>query len=181
MLVKASGHHSTLDHIQDWVQQVIGSGVKRILLVVDYLQKIPVNWSTLQPETEVTTHLTQGLKELAMSTGVRVIAIAASDRAGLKAKRMRFADLRGSSAVQYEADIGLILSNKYGIVSREHLVYNPVEAQAMRDWVVMSIEKNRAGRGAVDMEYRLDAAHFRIVPTGNFVRERLVDEKVVLA
>ena len=181
MLVKASGHHSTLDHIQEWVQEVAISGAKRVLLVVDYLQKIPVNWSTLQPETEVTTYLTQGLKELAMSSGIRIIAIAASDRAGLKAKRMRLADLRGSSAVQYEADIGLILSNKYAIVSREHLVYNPVEAQVMRDWVVMSIEKNRAGRNSVDMEYRLDAAHFRIVPTGNFVRERLVDEKVVLA
>jgi replicative DNA helicase len=181
VLVKASGHHSTLDQIKEWVREVANSGVKRVLLVVDYLQKVPVNWSTLQPETEVTTHLTQGLKEMAMSTGIRAIAIAASDRAGLKAKRMRLADLRGSSALQYEADVGLILSNKYSIVSREHLIYNPVEAQGMRDWVVMSIEKNRAGRNAVDMEFRLDAAHFRIVPTGNFVRERLVDEKVILA
>jgi hypothetical protein len=45
----------------------------------------------------------------------------------------------------------------------------------------MSVEKNRAGRNAVDMEFPLDAAHFRIVPKGDFVRERLVDEKVTLA
>ena len=50
----------------------------------------------------------------------------------------------------------------------------------MRDWVVMSVEKNRAGRNAVDMEYQLDAAHFRMVTKGDFVRERLVDEKVTL-
>ena len=181
VLVKASGDHSTLDDIRRWVEEVAANGGKRLLLVVDYLQKIPVNWSTLQPETEVTTHLTQGLKEMAMSMGIRVIAIAASDRAGLKAKRMRLADLRGSSAVQYEADIGLILNNKWSIISREHLVYNPTQAEAMRNWVVMSVEKNRAGRNAVDMEFPLDAAHFRIVPSGSFVRERLVDEKVVMA
>ena len=181
VLVKASGDHSTLDDIRRWVEDLAAMGSQRMLLVVDYLQKIPVNWSSLQAETEVTTHLTQGLKELAMSMGIRAIAIAASDRAGLKAKRMRLADLRGSSAVQYEADIGLILNNKWSIISREHLVYNPTQAEAMRNFVVMSVEKNRAGRNAVDMEYPLDGAHFRIVPTGDFVRERLVDEKGTLA
>jgi replicative DNA helicase len=163
------------------VQEAAESAPQRLLVVVDYLQKIPVDWSDVQAETEVTTYLTQGLKELAMAMGVRVIAIAASDREGLKAKRMRLSDLRGSSAVQYEADVGLILNNKWAIISREHLVYNPTQAETMRNFVVMSVEKNRAGRNAVDMEYPLDAAHFRIVPTGSFVRERLVDEKVVMA
>ena len=50
----------------------------------------------------------------------------------------------------------------------------------MRNWVVMSVEKNRAGRNAVDMEYQLDAAHFRFATQGDFVREQLIDEKVVL-
>lgn len=93
---------------------------------------------------------------------------------------MRLADLRGSSALQYEADIGLMLHNKHEIVSREYLVYNPGQAEALRNWVVMSVEKNRAGINAVDMEYALDAAHFRMVPTGGFVRERLVDQRVIL-
>jgi len=118
---------------------------------------------------------------MAMALGVRVIAIAASDRAGLKSRRMRLSDLRGSSAVQYEADVGLVLNNKWAIISREHLVYNPALAEAMRTYVVLSVEKNRAGRNTVDMEFQLDAAHFRIVPRGDFVRERLVDDKVVLA
>lgn len=180
VLVKASGDTSTLDRIRWWVQEIAAVGSQRLLLVVDYLQKIPVNLDSLQPETEVTTHLTQGLKELAMAMGIPVIAIAASDRPGLKSKRMRLADLRGSSALQYEADIGLILNNKYAIVSREHMIYNPTQAEAMRNWVVMSVEKNRAGRNAIDMEYALDAAHFRIAPAGRLVRERLVDEKVIL-
>ena len=181
ILAKASGDHSNLERVTEWVEEVLSSGTKRLLLVMDYLQKIPVDRSALTPETEVTTYLTQGLKELAMSHGISVIAIAASDRMGLKAKRMRLSDLRGSSALQYEADIGLILNNKHAIVSREHMVYNPKAAEALRGWVVMSVEKNRSGRNAVDMEYQLDAAHFRMLQEGGFVRDRLVDDKIVLA
>jgi replicative DNA helicase len=180
LLVKASGATSTLEQVAQWAQE-LETMSSRALLVVDYLQKIPVRESELQPETEVTTHLMQGLKDLAMSTGLRMLAIAASDREGLKAKRMRLADLRGSSALQYEADVGLVLNNKYDIVSREHLVYNIGSAEAMRGWVVMSVEKNRAGRTAVDMEHLLDAPHFRLVSKGEYVRDRLIDEKVVLA
>ncbi len=180
-LVKASGETTTLEQMREWVYQVIANGGERVMVVVDYLQKIPINLSSLQPETDVTTYLTQGLKEMAMAMGVHVIAIAASDRSGLKAKRMRLADLRGSSALQYEADMGLIINNKHEIVSREHLVYNLMQAEAMRNWVVISVEKNRAGRHAIDIEHALDTPHFRIVPTGGFVRERLVDEKVITA
>ncbi len=171
---------ASLDLVREWVEQTLAAGATRLLVVIDYLQKIPVRRTTLEPETEVTTFLTQGLKEMAMALGVQVIAIAASDRLGLKARRMRLSDLRGSSALQYEADIGLVLNNKYNILSREHMIYNPSQAEAQRNWVVMSVEKNRAGRNAVDMEYQLDAAHFRIVPRGDFVRDRLVDEKVTL-
>ena len=180
ILVKASGDTSNMSQISEWIGEATPADAKRFLVVVDYLQKIPVNIMRLSPETEVTTFLTQGLKELAMSLGIPIIAIAASDRLGLKSKRMRLSDLRGSSALQYEADIGLILSNKHRIVSREHLVYNLAKAESMRNWVVFSVEKNRAGRNTVDMEYVLDAAHFRIVSDGGFVRERLVDEKVTL-
>jgi len=180
VLVKASGDSSTLYEIRRWMEEIAAAGPPRLLLVVDYLQKIPVDLNRLQPETEVTTFLTQGLKELAMAMGIQVIAIAASDRPGLKSKRMRLSDLRGSSALQYEADVGLILNNKYAILSREHMIYNLSEAEAMRNWVVMSVEKNRAGRSGVDMEYALDGAHFRIVASGRFVRERLVDEKLIL-
>jgi len=180
LLAKGSGDYSTLDQVRDWTQEALAAASGRVLLVVDYLQKIPVDRTAMGPETEVTTRLAHGLKDLAMSLQIPVIAIAASDRPGLKAKRMRLADLRGSSALQYEADIGLILNNKYTIVSREHMVYNLMQAETMRSWVVLSVEKNRAGIHAVDMEYALDAAHFRIVPQGGFVRERLVDEKVTL-
>jgi replicative DNA helicase len=180
ILVKASGVHSSLEQIRDWCYSMLETGPQQLLLVVDYLQKIPVDRRSLGPDIEDTTYLTQNLKELAMTTGSYVIALAASDRAGLQATRMRFEDLRGSSALQYEADIGMIFNNKFSIVSREHMVYNPTQAETMRNWVIMTLEKNRAGRNAVDVEFPLDSAHFRIIPQGRFVRERLVDDRVTL-
>jgi replicative DNA helicase len=180
VLVKASGDHSTLARIREWVEETASRSQGRLLVVVDYLQKVPVDVSTLQPETEVTTHLTQGLKDLAMETGVQFIAVAASDRPGLKSNRVRFSDLRGSSALQYEADVGIMLNNKHDVLSRTQLIANLTKAEATRGWLVMSVEKNRAGRNVVDMEYPLQAAQFRLVPSGDFVRERLVDGKVIL-
>jgi replicative DNA helicase len=179
-LVRASGRHSTLDRIADAAVTLARSSPAS-LLVVDYLQKIPVDSAALAPESEATTFLAQGLKDLALETGLRVVAIAALDHDGLRQKRMRFADLRGSSALQYEADVGLIFNNKYDIVSREHLVYNEQHAPDLQGWLVMTVEKNRAGRARVDMEYALDAAHFRLLAKGGYVRERLIDERMTLA
>jgi replicative DNA helicase len=180
VLVKASGDHSTLANIREWVEGLASTGTERFLVVVDYLQKIPVGRERVQLETEVTTYLTQGLKDLAMTTGARVVAIAASDRPGLQSKRIQLADMRGSSALQYEADAAVMLNNKHDIVSREYLISNLNRAEQMRSWLVMTLEKNRAGRSAVDMEYAFQPAQFRLVPTGDFVRERLVDEKVIM-
>lgn len=181
-LVKASGDYTTLDQIRSWVQNLWAAGAQRVLLVVDYMQKVQIGRGVMELEADGTvTYLAQGFKELAMSTNTQVLAIVAADRAGLKSKRMRLSDLRGSSAIQYEADIGLVLNNKFAIVSREVMVYNTTRAENMRNYVVLSVEKNRAGINAVDMEFQLDAAHFRIVPTGDFVQDRLIDDKVVLS
>jgi hypothetical protein len=179
-LVKASGRHSTLDRIAA-AAIALARRSPQSLLVVDYLQKIPVDAAVLEPESEATTFLAQGLKDLALETGLRIVAIAALDHEGLRQKRMRFADLRGSSALQYEADVGLIFNNKFDIVSREHLVYNERQAPELQRWLVMTVEKNRAGRARVDMEYALDAAHFRLIAKGGYVRERLIDDRLTLA
>lgn len=180
VLVKASGDYATLEAIQEWVQMLPAAGVERFLVVVDYLQKVPVRVDRLHPETEVTTYLAQSLKDLAMTTGARLVAIAASDRPGLQSRRVQLADLRGSSALQYEADVALMLNNKFDVVSRELLIGNLSQAEQMRNWLVVSMEKNRAGRSEVNMEYAFQPAQFRLVPHGGFVRERLVDEKLVL-
>ncbi len=180
ILARASGAYTTLYEIQRWVEALQTAETDQILVVIDYLQKVAVDRDRLPTEEDVTTFLMHGLKELALSRGLRIIAITAADRAGMQGRRMRLSDLRGSSAIQYESDIGIVLNNKYNIVSREHLIYNLSDAETMRSWLVLSLEKNRAGRHAVDMEFAFDAAHFRLVPQGDFVRERLIDGKAVI-
>lgn len=180
ILARASGASTTLAEIERWIDDLQTPDTQQMLVVIDYLQKVPVGCEDLRPEDETTTHLTHTLKEMALSCGVQMVAIAAADRPSLRNARMRLSDLRGSSALQYETDIGIVLNNKYDIVSREHLIYSLGDAEAMRSWVVLTVEKNRAGRHAVDMEFALDAPHFRIMPQGAFVRERLIDGKAVL-
>jgi replicative DNA helicase len=179
ILVKASSDTSSLEKIRQWISEYVASGIQHLVVVVDYLQKIPVNSHLNDNEADLTTYIAQGLKEMALSMGIRIIAIAASDRPGLKAKRMRLADMRGSSALQYEADIGVIMNNKHEILSREHMLFNLNQAETMRNWIILSVEKNRSGRSAIDMEFQIKPAHFQIVTTGNLVRERLVDDKII--
>src|SRR5674536_108196 len=75
-----------------------------------------------------------------------MIAIVAADKEGLKAARLRNHHLRGSSAINYEADIILIINEKYQIVAKVNIEFNPYQAQRFRDWVVVSVEKNRGGQ-----------------------------------
>ena len=82
-----------------------------------------------------------------------MIAIVAADKEGLKASRLRNYHLRGSSAINYEADIILILNEKYHIVAKVNIEFNPYQAQRFRDWVVVSVEKNRGGQDNVDLEF----------------------------
>lgn len=178
-IVKASGAMATLDQIRLWARQLAGSRAPAFL-VVDYLQKMPFESTGFVHENEVTTYHAQGLKEVALSTGIRILAIAAADRNGLQSRRVRLYDMRGSSAIQYEADVGIMLNNKYAVVSREHIVYNPIQAEGMRNWVVLSIEKSRSGRSGVDLEFRLDASHFCLEPRGDYVRDRLIDDRLTL-
>ena len=115
------------------------------LVVVDYLQKVPV---IPEPpnETEKVTFVVNGLKDIALSEDVPMIAIVAADKEGLKASRLRNYHLRGSSAINYEADIILILNEKYQIVAKVNIEFNPYQAQRFRDWVIVSVEKNRGGQ-----------------------------------
>ena len=91
---------------------------------------------------------------------------------------MRAEHLRGSSALAYESDVVLVLSDKADIVSREHLVYDLTSMQRYRQWAVVTVEKNRHGEDHVELEFRKDFAHGRFDPVGGLVQERLIEERV---
>ncbi len=177
-LLRGTQTVSTIEGIRSLVRQHRElSGDRRLFVVVDYLQKVPVIPEPLT-ESEKVTFVVNGLKDVALSEGVPMVAIVAADKEGLKASRLRNHHLRGSSAINYEADIILILNEKYNIVAKVNIEFNPYQAQRFRDWVVVSVEKNRGGMDAVDIEFE---KHFEFAcfdPSGRTVQEKLIEERL---
>ncbi len=171
---------TTIGQIASTVAAVADETGEPPIVLVDYLQKIPVDGiEGTADETTRVTFVTETLKELAMELECPVVAISAADRESLGAgHRMRTRDLRGSSALAYEADIVLILQSKENIVAREHLTYDLNAAKVYRRWVIISVEKNRFGGGQVELEVQKDFEHGRYVPRARVVSERLIEERV---
>jgi len=176
LLQRATGSSTGLAAITAAIEHVTESTGQAPLVVVDYLQKVHAPHAD---ETEKVTAVTEGLKDLALDHDVPILCVVASDKDGLAAgKRMRVSNLRGSSALAYEADTVLLLNNKYDVVARHHLVYSIGNVEKFRNWAVLSVEKNRNGRAGVDLEFlkRFDQSRFET--TGRPVTEQLVDERV---
>ncbi|MBA3779583.1 MAG: AAA family ATPase [Chloroflexi bacterium] len=177
-LLRGSQTASTIDNIRSLVEEHKKlSGNRRLVVFVDYLQKIPQH---PEPDTEAekVTFVVNGLKDIALSEEVPLISIVAADKEGLKASRLRNFHLRGSSAINYEADIILILNEKYHIVAKVNIEFNPYQAQRFRDWVIITVEKNRGGMDNVDLEFE---KHFEFAcfdPNGRTVQEKLIEERL---
>jgi replicative DNA helicase len=153
------------------------SGGRQLMVFVDYLQKVPM-FPEPATETEKVTVVVNGLKDIALTEQVGMVAIVAADKEGLKATRLRNHHLRGSSAINYEADIILIMNEKYNIVAKVNIEFNPYQAQRFRDWVVLSVEKNRGGQTAVDLEFEKHFEFSCFDPNGRTVQEKLIEERL---
>ncbi|MGH2468049.1 MAG: DnaB-like helicase C-terminal domain-containing protein [Candidatus Limnocylindrales bacterium] len=177
-LMRGSQTASTVDNLRTLVRQHQDlSGDRRLFVIVDYLQKVPVIPEP-SSETEKVTVVVNGLKDLALTEDVPMISIVAADKEGLKASRLRNHHLRGSSAINYEADIIVILNEKYNIVAKVNIEFNPYQAQRFRDWIVLTVEKNRGGQDNVDLEFE---KHFEFAcfdPNGRTVQEKLIEERL---
>ena len=175
-LMRGTATASTVDNLRELVAQH-QDGQRRIVLIVDYLQKVPVIPEPSE-EAEKVTRIVSGLKDIALSLAIPVVAIVAADREGLNAKRLRNHHLRGSSAINYESDIILILNDKYHIVAKVNIEFNPYQAQRFRDWIVASVEKNRGGQDNVDLEFEKHFEFSCFNPTGRQTAEALVEERL---
>lgn len=168
-----TGTRTGLDDVRDLVR---GVGEERPLVVVDYLQKVRVPGDHVDEDERVTV-VVEGLKDLALETDLPVLAIVAADKAGLDG-RMRLHHLRGSTALAYEADVALLLNDKFAVVARHHLMYGTTNAEHYKQWAVCSVEKNRSGRAGVDLEFRKRFEHGHLDPVGGHVAEQLVDDRI---
>jgi len=176
-LMRGTATGSTIENLRDLVAEHRGEEQRRLVLFIDYLQKVPVIPEPTE-ETEKVTRVVGGLKDIALALEIPVVAIVAADREGLKAKRLRNHHLRGSSAINYESDIILILNDKYHIVAKVNIEFNPYQAQRYRDWVIATVEKNRGGQDNVDLEFEKLFEFSCFDPTGRVTAEKLVEERL---
>jgi replicative DNA helicase len=175
-------HESSKDTTPEEVARIVSAVTEEAgeppIVLVDYLQKMPLRNYT-GDETSRVTIVTETMKDMSLELECPIVCISAADREALgSGHRMRTRDLRGSSALAYEADLVLILSSKENIVSREHLVYDLGSAKRFRRWSVITVEKNRSGQGQVELEVQKDFEHGRFLPDAKVVTERLVEERV---
>jgi replicative DNA helicase len=108
-------HESTSDTTPAEVARVLAEVREEAdeppMVMVDYLQKVPLDERGGDEVARVTV-VTETLKDMALELECPVVCISAADRESLGAgHRMRTRDLRGSSALAYEADLVLILSS----------------------------------------------------------------------
>lgn len=180
ILMKASPAVTTLNAIREMVRQIAEATNGKLVLFIDYLQKVAIYPERAVDENDKVTIIVEGLKDIAMTYNIPVVAIVAADREGLRSRRMHLYHLRGSSALDYECDIAIIMNNKFHILSKEHVSFNPYKSESYRDWVVFTLEKNRAGRAMIDVEFKMHPQHFCFNPRGNLVEQKLIDEKIIV-
>ncbi|MCC6192534.1 MAG: hypothetical protein IT318_26195 [Anaerolineales bacterium] len=160
-LVAGDGLETTLPVLHEYVRMAQHQGFARIMLIVDYAQRVP-----LQPRlggAELTDHqridlVMRGLKAIAMELGVPVMAVAAADEAALRRQRVHFEDLWGPATVQYEPDVAIILNR------------DALSANSGEQWVRIAIEKNRHGPSESEHRVRLLGRQYRLAKHGTPVR-----------
>lgn len=173
---ESSTRTTTTDVIRDLVLASLEAG-RSPVVVVDYLQKVSIASSL--GEDERVTLVVEALKDLAIEAQIPVVAVVASTQAGIApGHRMQVHELRGSSALAYEADVILLLNGKLDVVARHHIAYDPRSAERFRQVAVLSVEKNRSGRSDIHMEFRKEFEYCRFDPAGNLVGEQLADGRL---
>ncbi len=70
------------------------------------------------------------------------------------------------------------MNEKADVVARHHLVYDSRALDRFRDYVVLSIEKNRSGLAKIDLDLRKRLEQSRFERDMQLVAEDLVDERL---
>lgn len=179
IVMKGNPVNTNLLALRSLAHRLVTTCEGNVVLFVDYLQKVSVDPIRTVDENDKVTVVVEGLKDLALSLNIPVVAVVAAGREGLRAKRLHLHHLRGSSALDYECDIAIIMNNKYYIISRDHIAFDPYKAESYRNWIVFTVEKNRAGRAMIDVEFELRSQYFGFNPLGSVVEQRLIDERLV--
>ncbi len=159
-LVMGDGVNTDLVSLSRYVALAIQHYNKsRVVLVIDYVQRVPVVDVSRALETEERIErVLAGLKSIAMRTTsqgavLSVVAVGAADDDGLRRGRVHLENLWGNSVMQYEPDVALI-GNRDGV---------DTDGIQLVRW---SLEKNRRGQSNIEFRHRYHGAAYSFEPTG---------------
>lgn len=159
-LVHGDGLETTIDYLYEYVRMAQLMGHHRILLIVDYAQRVPIHPSFGRLELNEAQRIDlimRGLKGIGLSLGIPVMAVAAADAEGLRQQRIHVENLWGPASVQYEPDVALILNR------------DTFDDETGNRTVRLAIEKNRHGPSEIEYRHRLHGAYYRLSHTGERV------------
>jgi len=153
-LASGDGLNTDLEALSKYIELAVQQYKHtRIVLFVDYVQRVPVidTSRALQAEERIERVLA-GLKGLAMRTSdeeavLSVVAVGAADGEGLRRGRVHFENLWGNAIMQYEPDIAMI-GNRDG--------WDQDGVPLVR-W---SLEKNRRGPSNLEFRHRYHGAAY---------------------
>jgi hypothetical protein len=64
------------------------------------------------------------------------------------------------------------------VVARNHLLFDVNGLDRYREWTVLTVEKNRQGHDAIELEFRKRFHQGRFETQGKLVAEQLVEERL---
>lgn len=159
-LIQGDGLETHDGAIEEYVRMAELEGAGRIVLYVDYAQRVPLRPLLGMPHvtTEERIDLTiRGLKNIACDHGIPVVAVAAADAEALRGQRVHVENLWGPATVAYEPDICLILNPD----TRD-------DPDGER-WVRIAVEKNRSGPSELEWRHRRMGKYFCVCQSGKAV------------
>lgn len=162
-LVSGDGLNTDLEALSKYIELAVKHYKRtRIVLFVDYVQRVPViDTSRALEAEERIERVLAGLKGLAMKVSsedavLSVVAVGAVDDEGLRRGRVHLENLWGNAIMQYEPDIAL-MGNRDG--------WDDDGVPIVR-WAV---EKNRRGRSNLEFRHRYHGAAYWFEPRGRTV------------
>lgn len=158
-LVKGDPRKTTSDVFDKYIEYVVSIGrLDSVVLIVDYLQKVPVLPHLYEGKNPVQV-VVEDLKNLALRRRIPILAVAAGDTEGLRRDRLRFEDLWGNSSINYEPDVAIMLNPTWrGNAAARRKLREPQ--------VLFSIEKNRLGPTWVEFLFKLWGQYYAFDPKG---------------
>lgn len=123
-----------------------------------------------------TTDFATALRSVATRLGISVLATCGTNQGGMDARRLSISGIKDAASLDPFCDLILILNEKARAVADVAIAFNPAKSDEFSRQVLITVEKNRAGRGGVNIQFDKDFEFYRLNPQGSFLVEKLLSD-----